>query len=68
MEWNGHVRNGSTLESTEGMKGKFYQLMSLKYLNHLEILTRISKGLPEIVLSFGLWSTNKTWKTIENPI
>lgn len=37
-------------------------------MNHLEILTRISKGLPEIELSFGLWSTNKTWKTIEKPI
>ena len=37
-------------------------------MNHLEILKRISKGLPELALSFGLWSTNKTWKTIKNPI
>ena len=48
--WNGHVKNGSTLGSTEGMKVKFYLLMSLKYLNHLEILTRISKGLPSDLL------------------
>ena len=50
--WSGHVRNGSTLGSTEGMKGKFYLLMSLI----LESFRNFNKNFKRIT-----WNSTFFW-------